>query len=874
MVSHETSNTSLDREAASTGAAVAEPPSRKPERQDEDDCDDATATTAMSWSCISPSCAGFEANLDDVSTSFSLLVSEVNKVEVEQGLNSSTGSSECVPGWNESGDADVEGQFQHSASASPTVARKSPLENKGSVSSSSQMHENSQLHRCKREMLEKVSTCYASTSAEHILPMRQDSRALSVCISGFTIVEPNAAKQGSARSTSEKLVQFEDGVRNDESMDTHRTIDQLDHEDTPSVPGPLLDLETMAAQATRNFDLPGAYVVRTMHAPSSAQLLTPVTVADPPTYLVEASLVVDDASSRSADGFGSEGGMDVFEAKPIKEISFWKNRRIQCAMLWIVFLTSGAAVGMTIGLMMKQHGNQSPSRNQDADVHETNTTHTSSVPTAPPSQVPLSIDWISQLQSRFPLSTVVALKSGDSPQSKAFQWVCQHPPTNNSLERMTQRFALATLFYATGGDHWDGNVGWLNATSHECDWFMSASYDMDLSCGLGDDSIVSLRLVRNSLDGTIPSEVALLTSLSTLQLELNPVLGGVIPAALNSISLEEVQLNENGLTGTLPDFNPNITAFLAWENNLVGGLPSSYANWTRLDRFSVRSNTMSGRFSEDVFGSWNMATSIDISDNKFNGTVSTHIGLLTSLMTLSLKANNFTGQVPSELGKLTVLHELYLGENRFTSTIPSELGSARRLQYLDLESNLHTGTIPTELAFLTDLEELRLGGNAFVGPLPGALLSLEKVRVLSFAENILNGTVPAEFAPQSKVQIISLQHNQFTGTLPKFSNGTSLIELRLNENKLTGTLPAELGLLHSLEVLDLMGNLLSGTIPSALGSLENIKELILSGNSFIGTVPVELCSLMESNNAKVEIDCDLVACDCGCACCGPGHNHS
>lgn len=113
MVSHHaTSSPSLDHAAASTGDDdVAEPPSRKPERQEEGDCDDATATTAMSWGCISQSFAGFEASLDDVSASLSL--EEVNKVEVERGLNSSARSNECVPGTTESGEANDTGRFQH-----------------------------------------------------------------------------------------------------------------------------------------------------------------------------------------------------------------------------------------------------------------------------------------------------------------------------------------------------------------------------------------------------------------------------------------------------------------------------------------------------------------------------------------------------------------------------------------------------------------------------------------------------------------------------------------------------------------------------------------------------------------------------------------
>jgi hypothetical protein len=40
------------------------------------------------------------------------------------------------------------------------------------------------------------------------------------------------------------------------------------------------------------------------------------------------------------------------------------------------------------------------------------------------------------------------------------------------LERMKQRFALASVFFAKRGETaWKGKKGWINATLHECQWF-------------------------------------------------------------------------------------------------------------------------------------------------------------------------------------------------------------------------------------------------------------------------------------------------------------------------------------------------------------------------------------------------------------------
>ena len=54
---------------------------------------------------------------------------------------------------------------------------------------------------------------------------------------------------------------------------------------------------------------------------------------------------------------------------------------------------------------------------------------------------------------------------------------------------------------------------------------------------------------------------------------------------------------------------------------------------------------------------------------------------------------------------------------------------------------------------------------------------------------------------------------------------------------MTGEIPAELGSLPSLEVLDLRTNQLTGSIPAELGNLTNLVRLHLSSNQLTGTMP-------------------------------------
>ena len=67
-------------------------------------------------------------------------------------------------------------------------------------------------------------------------------------------------------------------------------------------------------------------------------------------------------------------------------------------------------------------------------------------------------------------------------------------------------------------------------------------------------------------------------------------------------------------------------------------------------------------------------------------------------------------------------------------------------------------------------------------------------------------------------------------------------ELMLEQSGLTG-IPAEIGKLAMLDVLDLSGNDIAGRIPPELGKLAMLESLSLEGNELSGCVPVEFPDL-------------------------------
>ena len=131
----------------------------------------------------------------------------------------------------------------------------------------------------------------------------------------------------------------------------------------------------------------------------------------------------------------------------------------------------------------------------------------------------------------------------------------------------------------------------------------------------------------------------------------------------------------------------------------------------------------------------------------------------------------------------------------------------------------------------------------------GALTSLTQ---LYLHDNQLSGPIPAALGTLTNLQHLWLQRNALTGAIPaELGDLTLLQQLDLTENQLRDPIPAELGALTLLQNLHLGFNQLSGPIPAALGGegaaelggLMNLKNLLLHDNQLTGTIPTWLGAL-------------------------------
>ena len=119
-------------------------------------------------------------------------------------------------------------------------------------------------------------------------------------------------------------------------------------------------------------------------------------------------------------------------------------------------------------------------------------------------------------------SEAMANKDTSSPQYQALEWIVSNYDDFSTTgdHRIRQRYALVTLFYATGGDDRRSIDVWnISPTIHECEWYSFANSRRLDACTDG-DVMNALDLGGVGLAGTLPDEINLLTDLGKIALVL------------------------------------------------------------------------------------------------------------------------------------------------------------------------------------------------------------------------------------------------------------------------------------------------------------------------------------------------------------------
>jgi Leucine-rich repeat (LRR) protein len=391
-----------------------------------------------------------------------------------------------------------------------------------------------------------------------------------------------------------------------------------------------------------------------------------------------------------------------------------------------------------------------------------------------------------------------ALQDESSPQYQAFAWLSQNAALSvYSQRRKLQRYALATLYFSTDGVNWAQNASWLS-NANECSWYTRSSQP----CGALSD-YQNLELYYNDLQGQIPPEIGLLTSLRRIQISGGPdrSLSGSIPTTIVTLTkLTELRLQNNDLTGTIPRALGQLGDLFALDlsyNRLTGNIISEIGNLSELEQ-------------------------LHLSSNKLSGTIPLRLRYNRYLSSLVLDNNLLSGRLDPSIGQLTRLQTVYLENNRLTSILPASIGNLAALKVLSLGGNSFSGTLPSTLGQLTSLMRLSMPNNNLTGKLPDSLRRLVQLtEELDVSFNFLSGTIPLDLG----------------------NIDGSLRVLKLDHNALTGNLPVSFDKFTRLNFLSLQSNSLSGTVPSSV------------------------CSLFNKTLPSIFVDCDQLNCPCCNYCC-------
>ncbi|KAI3848489.1 hypothetical protein MKW92_045688 [Papaver armeniacum] len=234
-------------------------------------------------------------------------------------------------------------------------------------------------------------------------------------------------------------------------------------------------------------------------------------------------------------------------------------------------------------------------------------------------------------------------------------------------------------------------------------------------------------------------------------------LKGSFPTFICELSnLQHLNLSHNHLTGVIPFCISRLKNFLRFDlsnNEFHGPLPvppqAFVRDITRPSRdipadisFDVSNNKLSGEISREAGNELSGPIPISICSNDSG-----------SLQIIDLSSNKFSGTIPASIGYCMDLASLNLQNNNLTGNVPNELENATSLSYLQLNDNNLEGAPLSFISKFQNLQVLNLANNNFVGSIPAAFGSLDFLRIISLRWNKYNGSIPRDYAFRSTPNI-------------------------------------------------------------------------------------------------------------------------
>ncbi|KAK4802454.1 hypothetical protein SAY86_000657 [Trapa natans] len=219
-------------------------------------------------------------------------------------------------------------------------------------------------------------------------------------------------------------------------------------------------------------------------------------------------------------------------------------------------------------------------------------------------------------------------------------------------------------------------------------------------------------------------------------------------------------------------------------------------------------------------------------------------GTTGNVLEISLENMSLSGKISPAIAELKSLTSLSLPMNSITGKVPPELTNCISLRLLNLSDNKMMGKLP-DLSGLQNLQVLDLSDNQFTGEFPQWVGNLAGLVSLALGSNDYDeGEIPASLGNLKNLTLLQLMNSSRTGEIPEEIFGlSSLGTLDLSNNRISGNFPRSISKLHSLTKIELFKNNLTGEIPPELSHLTLLQEIDLSDNGLSGILPPEIGNL-------------------------------
>ncbi|XP_076942116.1 receptor-like protein EIX1 [Bidens hawaiensis] len=367
----------------------------------------------------------------------------------------------------------------------------------------------------------------------------------------------------------------------------------------------------------------------------------------------------------------------------------------------------------------------------------------------------------------------------------------------------------------------------------------------DITKTLGNcSSLVHLDLSQNLLNGSMPASFGQLSNLRFLDFSSN-YLEGVISEVhfLNLTQLDylDLSLNSLALDVSFPERIPFQLSTIKLRSCKLG---PRFPVWIRTQRDFKHLDISSAGISDSAPAwFWDLPTGLEIlniSSNQIKGMLPNITSSFPGNVALDLSKNHFEGRVPLLPFRLAALN---LSGNRFSGTLSFLCGIETFLSFLDLSNNLLSGSLPDCLGKLSILKILNLSNNNFSGEIPSSLGSLLTLEALYLRTNAFVGELPVSLSNCIRIRFLDLGENKLSGVIPEWI-GESLSELyvlALGSNRFHGRLPSQVCFLNNLQVLDLSNNQLLGNLPRCFSNLTAMARRSfgddMTNHSYLSYIP-------------------------------------